>query len=114
ASADRSANELDEGGRVRNRLLVLLQDRPERLLAPSSLVGLAGVGEEDADQALGAVETSPEVVLLPALAAEEGAEVVALGTDQLLLLAGQRRHGDPVGVPRAHPDDLDGVVLAHV
>ena len=40
--------------------------------------------------------------------------MVALGPDQLLRLAGQRRHGYPMRVPRADPDDLDEVVLADV
>ena len=40
--SDRHPDVFDEGGRVRDGLLVLVQDRPERLVAPAVLVGLVG------------------------------------------------------------------------
>ena len=55
-------------------LLVLLEDRRKGFLAPAVPAGLAA--EHEPDQPFGAVQTTPEVVLLAAAPAQERAEVV--------------------------------------
>src|SRR4029453_18274453 len=61
--------------RLRQRLLLLGHDRGEGAARPAGPLLLGRVAEEQPDQPLGAVETAPEVVVLPAGPAEERPEV---------------------------------------
>src|SRR4029450_1867348 len=110
-AAYRPRHVADEVGRPRDRLLVLLEDRPERVVVPTSRVLVIGPCEQDPQQALRAVEAAPEVVALTPGSAQERAEVPPLGADQLLV-PGVALDGDPVRVARAQAGDLDVVALA--
>src|SRR6266542_4428370 len=110
-AADLAPHVADEVGSVWDGLLVLLEDRAERPLAPTLLVFLRRIAEQDADEPFGAVEAAPEVVLFPSTAiAEKRAEVVLTRADELPVPV-RLRCPDALRVPRAEPNDLDLVAL---
>src|SRR4051812_29091597 len=72
------AEVLDAGLDVRQRPLLVLQDGEEGRLAAARRRWLemrAGRRQQQGHEPVGAVETAPQVVVLPALPAEEGPEV---------------------------------------
>src|SRR5215213_226015 len=92
----------DRAGRGQ-RWFLLVEHRLKRAAVPARVQA----GRHHAQELLGSVQASPEEVVLPGLAGEEGGEVVGAHPHQLL-----GRQQLRVAVERADADDLDVAELA--